>query len=126
MTEKLPEGVNQKVAVGDLGIDFEAVDPADTVAGQPEQGSVDLGALAGADVGVWELRGGTVTDTEADEFFVVVSGGATIEILEGPNAGETLTVTAGDAARLVAGTKTRWTVSDHIRKVYIMDGSASS
>nr|WP_125100397.1 cupin domain-containing protein [Leucobacter chromiireducens] len=109
-----------------MPVALEAVAPEDVVSGDPAQGIVELGEIGGAETGVWELRGGTVTDTEVDELFVVLSGGATIELLSEPGinrdpgaAPRTVKVGPGDVMRLVAGTRTRWTVADHIRKVYI-------
>lgn len=124
----LPEGRNAAVRGTEVSIDLQAVDAADTVSGTPTQGVAELGTLGGTDIGIWELREGVTTDTEVDEFFVVLSGGATIEFLdevgEPGDAGagvqpRTVEVRAGDVMRLVAGSRTRWTVSDHIRKVYI-------
>lgn len=137
--ELLPAGKNAAVAARSAPVALEPVAQADTVAGTPRQGVAELGQIAGADVGIWELRGGTVTDTEVDELFVVLSGGATIEFLGEPGepgepseSGEpgepgeradgvlrSLEVRAGDAVRLTAGSRTRWTVPDHIRKIYI-------
>ena len=48
--------------------------------------------------------------------FVVIAGNATIELLD---EGRTVEVKTGDVMRLVAGTRTRWTVPDRIRKIYI-------
>ena len=115
----LPEGENAAVRGSEAAVGLESVPAADVVSGDPAQGIVELGAIGGAEAGIWELRGGVVTDTEVDELFVVLSGGASIELLEGPGAGTTVVVGAGDVMRLVAGTRTRWTVEDHIRKVYI-------
>lgn len=117
--ELLPEGSNHAVSAITAGIALEAVPETDTVSGDPQQGITELGAIAGADVGIWELRAGVVTDTEVDELFVVLSGEALVEILSGPEAGSEITVRAGDAMRLVGGTRTRWSVRDHIRKIYI-------
>jgi uncharacterized protein len=64
--------------------------------------------------GVWEITPGVVTDVEADELFVVVSGRATIEVEGGP----TLVVGPGDAVILRPGWRTRWTVHETLRKVY--------
>lgn len=125
MTDLLPEGRNASVDSTSLTIGLEPVPAADILAGQPRQGTASLGTIAGAALGIWELRDGTVTDTEVDEFFVVLSGGATIELLEVPGspdeAGRVVEVGPGDSMRLVAGTRTQWTVADHIRKVYIAE-----
>ncbi|MHA3682872.1 cupin domain-containing protein [Leucobacter sp. HY1908] len=117
--ELLPEGRNHAVSALTAGVAFEAVPEADTVAGDPQQGVTELGTVAGAELGIWELRAGVVTDTEVDELFVVLSGEATIEILSGAEAGREITVRAGDVMRLVGGTRTRWNVREHIRKIYI-------
>lgn len=125
---QLPDGVNAVVRATTVPVSLEAVPAADVVEGAPEQGILELGGLAGVDTGIWELRGGTVTDTEVDELFVVLSGGATIELLSEPGvdaaagaAPRVVEVGPGDVMRLVAGTRTRWTVADHIRKIYIAE-----
>lgn len=127
---QLPDGVNAVVRAATVPVSLEAVPAADVVEGAPEQGILELGGLAGVDTGIWELRGGTVTDTEVDELFVVLSGGATIELLSEPGVGagvgagaepRVVEVGPGDVMRLVAGTRTRWTVADHIRKIYIAE-----
>ncbi|MBL3685934.1 DUF861 domain-containing protein [Leucobacter zeae] len=115
----LPEGANAAVRGRETAVALEAVAEDDVVSGDPAQGIVELGAIGGAEAGIWELRGGVVTDTEVDELFIVLSGGASIELLDGPEAGTTVVVGPGDVMRLVGGTRTRWTVEDHIRKVYI-------
>lgn len=117
MTEyALPAGENRVISAATAAIELEVV-PADEVeAGTPSQGIVELGAIGGCEAGIWELRAGTVTDTEVDELFVVLSGSAVIEMLD---EGSRVEVQAGDVMRLVAGTRTRWIVEDHIRKVYL-------
>ena len=122
--ELLPEGHNIAVTGTAVDIALEAVPADDVVSGAPHQGVAPLGTLGGTAAGIWELREGVVTDTEVDEFFIVLSGEATIEFLapdapSGAAAAEPVTVRAGDVMRLVAGTRTRWTVTDHIRKVYL-------
>ena len=67
--------------------------------------------------GVWQITPGVVTDTEADELFVVVSGSATIEVEGGP----TLTVGPGDMAVLREGDRTTWTVHETLRKAYAIN-----
>ncbi|WP_081809907.1 cupin domain-containing protein [Leucobacter sp. PH1c] len=120
----LPDGVNAVLHAATAPVSLEAVEPDEVVAGDPAQGFVEIGTIGGAETGIWELRGGTVTDTEVDELFVVLSGSASIELLSEPGAAadaepRTVEVAAGDVMRLVAGTRTRWTVGDHIRKIYI-------
>lgn len=119
--ELLPEGKNLVVKATTTPIELEAVDAADTVSGSPRQGIAELGTMGSADVGIWELREGVVTDTEVDELFVVLSGGARIEFLDADNnvIDEPVEVSQGDVMRLVGGSRTRWTVENHIRKVYI-------
>lgn len=116
MTDLLPEGRNESIAGTRIDIELEAVPSDDTVSGDPKQGVAELGTIGNCEVGIWELRDGVVTDTEVDEFFVVLSGSATVEFLDEDRSVE---VGAGDVMRLVAGSRTRWTVTDHIRKVYI-------
>lgn len=116
MSGLLPDGANKVVRGITTEVELEAVPAEDTVEGSPRQGVAELGALGDTEVGIWELRDGVTTDTEVDEFFVVLSGRATIELLD---EGRTVEVGAGDVMRLVAGSRTRWTVTDHIRKVYI-------
>lgn len=91
--------------------------------GVDQVSNADSAAEELAEVGIWELTAGTVTDTEVAEVFVVISGSAKIELLEVPGdpaaSGQQLSVSAGDVVRLVAGTKTRWTVAERIRKIYI-------
>ncbi|QIM19237.1 cupin domain-containing protein [Leucobacter coleopterorum] len=116
MSEVLVGGVNARVNGLGIEVALEAVPASDVVSGSPRQGFAELGSIGGCETGIWELRSGTVVDTEVDEIFVVLSGGATIEFLDEDRSVE---VGVGDVMRLVAGSRTRWTVEDHIRKVYI-------
>ena len=116
MTDLLPEGLNGVVHGRGAIVPLSPV-PADEVDyGNPRQGSVELGRIGAVAAGIWELRDGAVLDTEVDELFVVISGGATIKLLD---EGRSVEVKTGDVMRLTAGTKTRWIVKDHIRKVYL-------
>ena len=56
------------------------------------------------------------TDVEADEVFVVLSGRATVEVVDGP----TLEIGPGDVGLLPAGARTTWTVHETLRKVYVV------
>ena len=116
MDHLLPAGMNGVVHGRGAIVPLHAV-PADEVDyGTPRQGSVELGTIGGCEAGIWELRDGAVLDTEVDEVFVVISGGATIKLLDERRS---VDVKTGDVMRLTAGTKTRWIVKDHIRKVYL-------
>ena len=92
------------------------LDPEQIVSGAPEvTGKVVWESADGRQVhGIWQITPGVVTDTEADELFVVVSGSATIEVEGGP----TLTVGPGDMAVLREGDRTTWTVHETLRKAY--------
>jgi uncharacterized cupin superfamily protein len=109
------------LAAADAVLTPDELDPAQIVSGDPRVASAVLhrSPAAGPDGrgverGVWEITPGVVTDVEADELFVVLSGRATIEIEGGP----TLRVGPGDVAVLPEGAATRWTVHETLRKVY--------
>ena len=109
------------LAVADAVLTPDELDPAQIVSGDPRVASAVLHESAAdepggrvVERGVWEITPGVVTDVEADELFVVLSGRATIEVEDGP----TLEVGPGDAAVLPEGAVTRWTVHETLRKVY--------
>lgn len=112
----LPEGSTGVVHGRGAIVPLNAV-PEDRIDhGSPREGFLELGTIGNTTVGIWELRDGAVFDTEADEVFVVISGGAKIHLI---NEGRSVEVKTGDVMRLTAGTKTHWVVKDHIRKVYL-------
>lgn len=84
--------------------------------GAPLAGSVALGEFAGCEVGVWEHTAGVSTDVEADEFFVVLSGAATVEFVDDERVAH---LGPGTVMRLEAGQRTVWTVTETLRKVYL-------
>ena len=92
------------------------LDPASVVDGAPRAGSRALAAVAGVEVGVWEMSPGTATDVEAEEIFVVLSGRATMTF---EADGETVELGPGVVVRLRDGERTTWTVHETIRKVYL-------
>ncbi|MCX4525302.1 MULTISPECIES: cupin domain-containing protein [unclassified Streptomyces] len=102
--------------VPDTDLEVEELDPAQIVSGDPVvTGKVLWEAEDGSQVrGIWQITPGVVTDTEANELFVVVSGRATIEVEGGP----TLEVGPGSACVLREGDKTTWTVHETLRKAY--------
>ncbi|MDH2416176.1 cupin domain-containing protein [Nocardioides sp. CER19] len=91
------------------------IDETSIVDGTPAAGSRALTALAGTEVGVWEMTPGTSVDVEDDEVFVVLSGSATITFTDGSK----VDLTPGCAVRLHAGERTTWTVHETIRKIYV-------
>jgi uncharacterized cupin superfamily protein len=108
---------NSLVHAGSLFIEHEPV-PADQVAdGHPHTGTGTLGRFAGLEVGVWEMTPGVMRDIEADEVFVVIAGAATVEFADGSAP---LHLGPGDVVRLAAGTETVWTVTETLRKVYLV------
>lgn len=102
--------------IPDADLEPEPLDPRQIVAGNPEvTGKVVWESADGSRVrGIWQITPGVVTDTEADELFVVISGSATIEVEGGP----TLDVGPGDLAVLHEGDRTTWTVHETLRKAY--------
>ncbi|MFJ6567202.1 cupin domain-containing protein [Streptomyces sp. NPDC091292] len=104
------------VHIPDVVLDPEPLDPAQIVSGTPVvSGKVLWESPDGKQSrGIWQITPGVVTDTEANELFVVVSGRATIEV----EGGDTLTVGPGDAAVLREGDRTTWTVHETLRKAY--------
>ena len=109
------------LSVADAVLVPEPLAPERIVAGEPRVASAvlheSLPAVPGGravERGVWEITPGVVTDVEADEVFVVLSGRATIDFEGGPS----LEVGPGDVAVLPEGAVTRWTVHETLRKVY--------
>jgi uncharacterized cupin superfamily protein len=103
-------------ALSDDELPVAPLDLEQVVAGEPE---VRLLALHDGDdlgIGIWQHGAGVSTDVEVDEVFVVLSGRATIEVEGGP----TLEVGPGDIGLYPAGTRTRWTVHEPLRKVYVV------
>lgn len=102
-----------RLADGEL--EAAPLDPEQVVAGEPEVRHLGLAETDAVAVGVWQHSAGVSTDVEADEVFVVLTGRATIEVDGGP----TLEVGPGDVGLLPAGIRTRWTVHETLRKVYL-------
>ncbi|WP_407286125.1 cupin domain-containing protein [Streptomyces sp. BP-8] len=102
--------------IADADLEPEPLDPSQIVSGEPEvTGKVLWESPDGRQLrGIWQITPGVVTDTEANELFVVVSGRATIEV----EGGSVLEVGPGDACVLREGDRTRWTVHETLRKAY--------
>ncbi|MFI1099717.1 cupin domain-containing protein [Streptomyces melanogenes] len=104
------------VHIPDAELEPEPLDPGQIVSGTPEvTGKVLWESPDGKQVrGIWQITPGVVTDTEANELFVVVSGRATVEVA----GGDTLELGPGDACVLREGDRTTWTVHETLRKAY--------
>ncbi|GAA1311086.1 cupin domain-containing protein [Streptomyces sanglieri] len=104
------------VHIPDAELETDPLDPAQIVSGEPVvTGKVLWESPDGKQVrGIWQITPGVVTDTEANELFVVVSGRATV-VVEG---GATLEIGPGDACVLREGDRTTWTVHETLRKAY--------
>ncbi|MFB7733532.1 cupin domain-containing protein [Streptomyces sp. NPDC056112] len=105
--------------VPDADLVPEPLEPEQIVSGTPEvTGKVVWESADGRQIrGIWQITPGVVTDVEADELFVVISGSATIEV----EGGTTLHVGPGDMAVLREGDRTTWTVHETLRKAYAIN-----
>ncbi|MFD9327715.1 cupin domain-containing protein [Streptomyces sp. NPDC060065] len=108
--------VSFAVQVPDASLQPDPLLPGQVVQGNPEvSGKVLWASEDGTQTrGIWQITPGVVTDTEADEFFVVVSGRATIEV----EGGTTFDIGPGDACVLREGDRTTWTIHETLRKAY--------
>lgn len=78
----------------------------------------ELGTIAGADYGLWEMIAGAMRDVEGDEVFLVISGTGRIEFDE-PDL-PPFELSPGSLVRLEDGMKTRWYVDEvPLRKLFI-------
>jgi len=109
-------GATFSLAAGELILDPGELDPASVLQGTPEVTEATLWTSEDGRIirGVWQITAGTVTDIEADELFVVVSGKATVAVEGGP----TLELAPGVLGVLARGARTTWTVHETLRKVF--------
>ena len=100
----------------ELDLEPVALDLNQVLEGSPRVSELVLWTSAdgGMVAGVWQITEGVVTDVEADELFVVVSGLATVEIEGGP----TLELSPGVMGILHAGDRTVWRIRETLRKVF--------
>src|SRR3954468_8030211 len=106
----------QKLAGREIEIPLQDVPAEQRVSGAPRTGSVQLEKFGGTVVGVWEMTPGVMRDVEVDEILTVLSGAATVAFHDG----RTMKLEPGAIARLHAGQHTVWTVTETLRKVYIL------
>ncbi|QHC67738.1 DUF861 domain-containing protein [Rathayibacter sp. VKM Ac-2759] len=91
-----------------------ALEPFDAGEGAPATALQPLATLGGLEIGVWEMAAGEARDIEAEEVFVVVSGRGRIEIDD-----VVVPLEPGVIVRLAEGARTRWIVTETLRKVYL-------
>lgn len=95
-------------------VKHQAVPESQRVAGYPSTGYEIIGSYAGQELGVWEMTPGAMSDVEADELFIVLTGNATVAFLDDSSSVELF---PGFVGRLTAGARTVWTVRETLRKV---------
>ena len=101
---------------GTMPLEHEAVAGEQRVSGSPSTAWRALGeTVDGAEVGVWEITPGVVTDTEEDEVFVVLSGEGTVRF----ENGSSVDLAPGTLVRLHEGERTEWEIRTLLRKVYL-------
>lgn len=110
---------NTSVSATTLPLDHSPVPTEQSLGAATTTAGTPVGEFSGLEVGVWEMAPGAMSDVEAEELFVVLSGSATIEFGDGS---PTLHVGPGDVVRLGAGAQTVWTVTETLRKVYLTVG----
>jgi uncharacterized cupin superfamily protein len=109
------EGIDPVVALA-VDVPLEPVSAEDVLDGEPSTGIVVLGEFAGREYGVWEMTPGSMSDVENDEFFVVVAGAASVEFLDDEAV---VQLVPGSVMTLAAGSRTIWTVTQTLRKVWM-------
>ena len=92
-----------------------AIDAQQVIDGTPTVGLASFAEIGEAEIGVWEHTSGASLDVEADEAFLVLTGRASVTF----DTGETVELVPGRLVRLHAGERTRWTVHETVRKVYV-------
>src|SRR6478609_1496337 len=99
---------NTVFRAGKADLTHQPVPAAQAIRDAPSTAASTLGEFCGLEIGVWEMSPGVMTDIEADEVFVVLSGSATVEFADGT---ATLALGPGDVVRLAEGAETVWTVT---------------
>jgi len=115
--------VQVPLAVEIVGADLvpDLVFPGEVLAGDPAMAVQIIWESPDQDQlrGIWEVHPGQFTwRFDVDEFFVVVSGRATVETAGAP----TLELVPGSVVIFKPGDRTTWTVHETLRKGYHMAG----
>nr|WP_245356925.1 cupin domain-containing protein [Paeniglutamicibacter kerguelensis] len=103
-----------------VSLEHEAVPADQSVAGDPTTAAERLGEIFGVEFGLWEMSAGIMTDVEAEELFVVLSGSATVQVhaANGFDAA-VLKLEPGTVCRLSEGMRTTWILDEPLRKLYL-------
>jgi uncharacterized cupin superfamily protein len=102
--------------VSDTAFEEVPVDADQIISGSPVTTTRPLGASAGpVELGIWTISVGTVTDIEAAETFVVLSGLAVLTV----NDQTPYPIGAGDIVTFDEGDRTVWDVREPLRKFYV-------
>jgi uncharacterized protein len=104
---------SQRLLAGDARHLSLPLDPGGT---SPATRSEALGRVGVVEVGLWEIDAGHAEDTEADEVFVVLAGRGSVAFADGSQ----IELRPGVVVRLRAGDRTRWTIHERLRKVYVL------
>lgn len=75
----------------------------------------ELASHGGVSVGLWEAGPGVDTDVEVDELFLVLSGAGTLTFADDSS----VDLRPGVLVRLFAGERTRWEITERLRKLYL-------
>lgn len=116
MTIPFELAANQVAQAASMTLDHTSPPLGKIIAGNPRIGTAVLGSMGECTIGVWEITPSVTTDIEVDEFFIVLSGAATVSFDDGTPA---LHLSAGSVGRLARGAATTWTVTETLRKIYI-------
>ena len=108
----LPPGTMVDAAAA--AITHEPLSAELVVSGSPTTGLVELTDT----IGVWEHSPGVSTDVEADEVFIVLAGRGTVAFDDPALA--PIELHPGVVARLSEGMRTTWTITETLRKVYVL------
>lgn len=93
-----------------------AVDADHIIDGSPSTTTRPLGESTGpVELGIWTISPGKVTDVEAAETFVVLSGRAALTV----NDQAEYIISAGDIVTFEEGDRTVWDVFEPLRKFYV-------
>lgn len=97
-------------------LEYRSLPASQIISGTPQVGTAELGQLGEVSIGVWEMSPSVTRDVEVDEFFIVLSGRATVAFADGSPE---LLLQPGTMGHLAAGTATVWSVTETLRKVYV-------